>query len=955
MNFLLRTDQPIPQRRRLLPVWVVFLGLIPASQVAAEDKPPEDPVSSMAALKLFTRTVERQNQQDWDNAITEWRTFLRQFPDDAMARQAQNYLGVCLLQQKKYDDAAAEFSRVILAEKNDAIAEEALLNLGLCYYTKGFADDRKSLVKAAKLFDAQAKTYLDGAFRDQALFFLAESLSMLEEHEKAATYYQQLIAEYPKSSLRADALRALAVGQMGQGQTDNAQKTFSKLVDQYPEDEAAQDVTLHNAETLLASGQYKEAAAAFAEIADSEQEGADYALLRCGLCHEHAEEFLRAASIYEQLEQRFPGSEFLADAWLGAGRAYGLAQDTVKAERCLQKIQTDNADTALEVAHWRCRIQLYGGHAPEAARIAKAALAQHPDAAWRTEVLLDEAEAISLIPQKQTLAAAKYLQLADELPDGELHWRATLGAADCLLQIKRYADAERIAEAFLSAHANNEHRPAFQFIAAESARLQGNHDAAQQQLQQLIQQFPQHPMVTTWRIRLANSLAQCGRYEQTLEVLQRVTDQNASATQFAEATYLRGASLRKLERMNEAAMAFREARAADPQGAWAATSQESLDEIAAYVDQFTTSAPPEQVARDAQQELPEPQNETSKDRLLEELTDASDARRIPPREVELHAAALLAVDSGDVISAVQGVSELLTEFPQSRLAADALLYIGESTYSNGDYARAEKIFRKAVELEGDAQTSESALYKLAWAQLRLAKDQDALQSFTRLTESYPQGKFLADSRFMQADCYFRLEQFEQALSIFKQLRNELDLSPHVRSRVLFLGARCLQKTGAWSESIVWLKELMKSDPQTSMRRRGAFMLGLAYEQTHDDELALQNYRAATLDGRLRTRLQAQLQIARVLCRQDKLTEAVPLFEQVIADAQSRGGQPELQRLASLSALEAAQCAQQLAQTCHDSQQAAHWKSRGQEFLEMAADDAASDDIRQAASQLKGRF
>ncbi len=489
---------------------VVGLILSCAAPAVAEQKTQlgtgaksEEPAGSLAAAQLFTRTVEIQNKQQWDQAVSGWRNLLTKFPNDPLARQSRNYLGVCLLQEQKYDEAAIEFSRVVEDNRNDAMAEEAHLNLGLCYYSKGFENDRDSLAKAAKIFDSHVSKYVKGAFRDQALYYLAESLSMLQEHEKAAKYYQELIVKYPESPLRSDAMRAMAVGQLDQGQSQKAQSTFSRLAAEYPNDEAAADAKLQRAEAMLAAGNAEKAAELFTEVARENKQSADYALLRCGLCYEQAEQYRVAARTYEKLERQYPNSEFLADALLGAGRAYGLAQDTNDAEQCLTKIRTDNADTAMEIAHWRCRIQLFSGNAPAAAKIAEEALAQHEDAAWRVEVLLDRAEALSLTPKTQTLAAAKYLEVAKGLPDGELLWRATLGAADCLLQIQRFAEAERIAEAFLSAHADNEHRPAFQFIAAESERLQGHHDSAQQQFQELIERFPEHPMLTTWRTRLS--------------------------------------------------------------------------------------------------------------------------------------------------------------------------------------------------------------------------------------------------------------------------------------------------------------------------------------------------------------------------------------------------------------------------------------------------------------------
>ena len=112
-------------------------------------------------------------------------------------------------------------------------------------------------------------------------------------------------------------------------------------------------------------------------------------------------------------------------------------------------------------------------------------------------------------------------------------------------------------------------------------------------------------MVTTWKTRLAYSLTQRGRLEQALEVLQQI-DHEAPALQFAEASYLRGQTLRKLERMNDAAAAFRQARDADPNGTWAAPCQESLDEMAPYLDQVEARPEADQLVQEAQPEVQPP-------------------------------------------------------------------------------------------------------------------------------------------------------------------------------------------------------------------------------------------------------------------------------------------------------------------------------------------------------------
>jgi len=68
--------------------------------------------------------------KDFGLAVEGFRTFLRQYPSDRLAPEAQYWLGESLFQQQQYRDAAESFLAVSTKYDTTARAPEALLRLG---------------------------------------------------------------------------------------------------------------------------------------------------------------------------------------------------------------------------------------------------------------------------------------------------------------------------------------------------------------------------------------------------------------------------------------------------------------------------------------------------------------------------------------------------------------------------------------------------------------------------------------------------------------------------------------------------------------------------------------------------------------------------------------------------------------------------------------------------------
>ena len=68
--------------------------------------------------------------KDYGPAADEFATFLRQYPSDRLAPEAQYWLGEALFQSQRYRDAAEAFLAVSTKYETTARAPDALLRLG---------------------------------------------------------------------------------------------------------------------------------------------------------------------------------------------------------------------------------------------------------------------------------------------------------------------------------------------------------------------------------------------------------------------------------------------------------------------------------------------------------------------------------------------------------------------------------------------------------------------------------------------------------------------------------------------------------------------------------------------------------------------------------------------------------------------------------------------------------
>lgn len=169
-------------------------------------------------------------------------------------------LGYARFAQKDYDSAAEAFKRVIASPGDlaPAVVADAYNRLGdVCYYSSDFPE---------------ATTYYDKAYEtspasgDYALFQKAIMKGFARDHKGKIADLRRLPAEFPTSTLLADAMLEMTASYIQLGDNASAIETYRRLVAEYPNTAQGRQGYLQLALTLLNDGERAEAIESYRDI-----------------------------------------------------------------------------------------------------------------------------------------------------------------------------------------------------------------------------------------------------------------------------------------------------------------------------------------------------------------------------------------------------------------------------------------------------------------------------------------------------------------------------------------------------------------------------------------------------------------------------------------------------------------------------------------------------------------
>lgn len=752
-------------------ILVAFMSGHPAARMpAAEAAQPAS--SSQEALNLYSDAANYQNNRAFELAAEEWEKFLQKFPKDPLAAKAQHYLGVCHRELKHLDKAAAAFEAVVKDYPNFDLIQDAYLNLGWCQYSLGGQKVEGAYAKAAAAFATLVKKYPSGKNTEQALFFWGEAEYNQGKKQEAAAAYDQLLKKFPQSSLRSDALYALGVTHEELGQYADAGKTYDQFLEEFPKHDLAKEVRLRKAESVLQAGDFAAAEKLFgaaAKIAGSAS--VDHALSRQAFCLAKQDKFAEAAALYARIPTEFAKSPYAADAALSAGRCYYRAGQYPEAAKWLQKAAEDPSAGRAEAAHWLCRIYLRDKQPQQASELAKQVLPQAGDSPFAVSLQMDQADALYEVKSSRPEAVALYLKIATDHPQHELAAQALYNAAFGALELGNYDEGLKHADAFLKAYPSHRLVPDVQYVAAECQLQHGEHADAEKRYAELAKSSPDHPDHETWLVRQGLAIYLQKRYSDAVATLEPIVAKLKNADSRAQAQFVLGVSHFYLDQFDRAVPALQAALKADPK--W-----KQADETLLYL-----------------------------------------ARALRKQD--------------KTAEAIKTISQLIADWPHSRLLDQAHYRYGEFAYAAGDYKTALAEYDAVAATAADSPFVPYALYGKGWTQLKNKSYAEAIETFQAMLKSHPQHALVADAHLALGMCLRQTGKLDEAIQeIDLFLSGQRDAAN--KADALYergLAEVALKHFGKAAETF---QEVLKTNPQYAAADKIVYELAWAYKSVPDD-------------------------------------------------------------------------------------------------------------------------
>ncbi len=468
-------------------------------------KKQKDRTEAIIQYNLGSFTYRKGNI---DLAISEYREFVRSFPDDIKAAQAQFMLGECLFQQNKYPLAAKEFKRTVNKYSRDKnIYLNAVYRLGECNFNMN-----KYLVALdyfKKTLKGKNKNLRAEAFYGSALCYLA-----MEEYAKSKENLLELIQFYPGYRKEAKVILPLIL------------------------------ILLQDNQIKTAMGYLKE---------NEEDIGCIY---YNGIVHQKAKETMNALSLFKQVVEKAPDSKWAEKAVYSSGECLYQIKQYSLAYKSFEKIFREYVDSELRV------------HALFYMACCKMQKEKFNEASMKFTRLIESFPDDSLVPiskyflgelalRKRDFAAALN-NFSQVLKEPEICMDAAFKIIWCYVLEEQYGEVITRAENFLQEYQWGKLVAKVKLLKAIAFQKTEKFDEANRDYQEIIDQFPETMFSEMATYLLATSYYQSEEYAQVVtHVYQILKNSPTSPSKWqAEAYFWVAESYFQLKQYNRASSVY---------------------------------------------------------------------------------------------------------------------------------------------------------------------------------------------------------------------------------------------------------------------------------------------------------------------------------------------------------------------------------------------------------------
>ncbi len=856
----------------------------------------------------------------FDSALSFYQRVMEQFPGSHYFTQSELRSGEIYLQLKKLDKAEKLLKNVLANSGDNSVKGEASYKLGQLFVA------REDYNNAIKYFDLTFEGYPKSEFADYAMYGAAWSYGKLSQFAESKKAFATLLADYPNTKLRADAVEKMgecdfflgnyleAAGEFSNaisltgahdivepslyyqgrayiaaGETDSARISFREYLDQFPSGDHSQEVRVLYSTLLIAAksdipealhllGQIKpddpmyfnarlEAACAYEASGDSSS--AESTLIQ--LANSSKSESRIARSYFELGKIYFQNKSYRQsqEAFLLASKYPGLYAEAMKNAAISAAAGSDYANAKLYFLNAISKLK----------------------GAQSVKAHLDYAA--SLYASHDFAGAAQiYTTAADIAPTDSEKSEALYMAAESSYRAGMYTQATADYQEYLKSYPAGTHVETAALGVGYSLYFSDHFEKAAQTFQNFINRYPSSPMLSDAYLRMGDCYYYAKNFQQALDIYRNAASLFAGDTSAAYAWYQIGQTYFQLGQYTQALSAFQ-----------------------FVLGKFTTSyiAPEARYAMGWVYFSEKDYNDaiTNFSRVTEDYPRSDVAARA------LYSKGDSYYNSGNYESALINYKQLLEKYPTSPYVDNAIVgmqycltilgrtqeaerVIDDFVKDHPNLPNVDRIYYKKVEYalnqkhypEAERDLQEflakfphsslvpKSLYNLGIVQMHLGRTQEASREFSRLISTLPPSDYTTAGQVKLAEIYTGEKSYSEA----ERLLNEAAAASNDYSTTaqVDLGQLYLQRGDTLrAESSLSKAALSQTDSVNDGDKAEAKVLlsGIYFDKGRvADAISLANSVAKTRDDLIGA--EAQLHAAKYYCASGDSSDAVLAFLRV---------------------------------------------------------------------------
>jgi TolA-binding protein len=861
--------------------------------------------SSHAHKAVYYRGDSLYSAGQPEKAADAYKKLTTDFATSPLLGDALYALGTTQQELERPDDAVATFERFLseASLQKHELTDEIRLRLGMVLFTL------EKFQEAEPHFDAVAKLQ-DFPHADFALLRQAQCRLENEKTAEAATLFVDLTKKHPTSSYLKTAQLAAGKCLYLTGKLDEAQQQLQPLGGG-DGDEAA-EAAYWLGRTLLKLNKPTDAFSVLDQAVAKFKTGefAPYLVVaRIDAMYEMPERRAETAALYKRFIEQYPDHPLAPQAtYLAALAALGAEQ----------------FDPARQYA--------------------ETFLSKNPDHELTPAVLYIAAEAY-LLPVERDAAGGDankaeqlYRQLVQKYPDHARAARSHLRIGWCLHRAKKYDDAVNYLRGALSRLKEPEHVAEAQLLIGGSASAGGKHPEALQAYDAALAAKGDWLRADEVLIGAAQSHRETNNPDAAADRLRKLVDSYADSEFRGQALYQLGEIAQEKDGRDEAIQRFKEVVEKHADGKFAAAARyglasayfakEQYDEAKAALDALLSSeAEPEISARgrylrglvaqrkkefsaaveDLEQFLNESPDEGSESGARYALAlcriglkqyeqAAQEITVLLQKKPEFALADKAYYELGHALAeqnkaedSAKAFRTLAETFPKSTLAAECWFHVGryheqksESTddkdAKSTELAAAADAFSQGVPLAKEADLKEKLQYKLGDMRFRQGDFAEASKVLLAQTNEHANGELVGPARYLAAESLLRLEDYRQAKPLFEQVVNAK--VEEYLAEALFGAGKCAAAIDDWPSSEKHFSALVSQHadfPQIAEARYGH---AVALHKQNRLAEALPLYEQVTKETETEVAAKARFMIGEIAFAQKKYEDAVVNYLEV---------------------------------------------------------------------------